>query len=339
VTVDPKAGAPVGSGSGETIIITGTAPIIDQGSTKTGVTITDDYTRNIPTGRTFGGVLESSAGSQGDIYGISMSGATSAENVYIVEGINTTDTAFGGQSTNLPNEFISETEVITGGYNAEVGRATGGIINVVTKSGSNNFRGSVFGYFTPGSFVADAETILREGSSIDTKSDLDYRYDIGAEVGGPIIKDKLWFHVGFNPSFTKSTLTRFVTSLVDKDSDGIPDTNQETGFTERENVASGELPTKLSTYFFTAKINGAINQNNQFQLSAFGNPRSGDSIYLVTRNPANTVIDYEDGAYDVAAKWTSKFNEGKTQVDAVVGFHRSFANQLPKNAAQDVPNV
>jgi len=339
VTVDPKAGAPVGSGAGETIIISGTAPIIDQGSTKTGVTITDDYTRNIPTGRTFGGVLESSAGSQSDIYGISLSGSTSAENVYIVEGINTTDTAYGGLSTNLPNEFISETEVITGGYNAEFGRATGGIVNVVTKSGSNQFKGSVFGYFTPGALVADAKTILREGSSIDTQSNLDYRYDVGAEVGGPIIKDKLWFHVGFNPSFTKSTLTRYVTSLVDKNNDGIPDTNEDTGFTEREQVGQGDIPTKLTTYFFTAKINGAINQNNQFQVSAFGNPRSGDSIYLVTRNPKNTVIDYEDGAYDLSAKWTSKFNEGKTQVDAVVGFHRAFTNQLPQNASQDVPNV
>ncbi|MBA3502386.1 MAG: TonB-dependent receptor, partial [Deltaproteobacteria bacterium] len=340
VTVDPKAGAAAGAGgAGETIIITGTAPIIDQGSTKTGVTITDDYTRNIPTGRTFGGVLESSAGSQGDLYGISMSGATSAENVYIVEGINTTDTAFGGLSSNLPNEFISETEVITGGYNAEFGRATGGIINVITKSGSNQFKGSVFGYFTPGSLVSDAETILREGSAIDTQSNLDYRYDVGAEIGGPIIKDKLWFHVGFNPSFTKSTLTRFVTTLVDKNADGIPDTNESTGFTERENVDSIDLPTSLTTYFFTAKINGAINQNNQFQLSAFGNPRSGDAIYGTLRNPDNTRIDYEDGAYDVAAKWTSKFNEGKTQVDAVVGYHRATTNQNPKNAAQNVPNA
>jgi len=341
VTVDPKAGAPVGTGGGETIIITGSAPIIDQGSTKTGVAITDDYTRNIPTGRTFGGVLGSAAGTQDDIYGVSISGSTSAENVYVVEGINTTDTGFGGLSTNLPNEFISETEVITGGYNAEFGRATGGIVNVVTKSGSNQFRGSVFGYFTPGGLVASAETIEREGGSIDTESNLDYRYDIGAEVGGPIIKDKLWFHVGFNPGSAKTTLTRIVARQIDENQDGVPDINPDTGFTVHEEVASRDITTSLNTYFFTGKINGALNQNNQFQLSAFGNPRSGDAVYLVTRNPSEdtTTIDYEDGAYDVAAKWTSKFNDGKTQVDAVVGFHRGFQNQLPKSAAANVPNA
>src|SRR5215470_6114529 len=173
VTVDSAAAGPEGKPKGEVIEISGSAPIIDQGSTKTGVTLGDDYTRNIPTGRTFGAVLGAVAGAQGDTYGISFAGATSAENTYIVEGINTTDTGFGGLSTNLPNEFISETEVITGGYNAEYGRATGGIVNVVTKQGGNTFHGSVFGYWKPGALVSQAKTIQREGGSIDFHQDLD----------------------------------------------------------------------------------------------------------------------------------------------------------------------
>jgi outer membrane receptor protein involved in Fe transport len=335
VTVDSAAGKP----GGEVIEIRGNAPIIDQGSTKTSVTVTEDYTRNIPTGRTFGGVLGSVAGSQDDIYGTSISGATSAENVYVVEGINTTDTGFGGISSNLPNEFIAETEVITGGYNAEFGRATGGIVNVVTKQGSNQFKGSVFGYVTPGALVADAEVIRREGQSIDSTNNLDYRYDFGAEVGGPIIKDKLWFHVGFNPSIEKRTITRVVKSLRDEDMDGAPDLDEETGLTIRDDVSSRDLSTTTSRYYYTAKINGAINQNNQFQISAFGNPGGGDALLALTRNPANSIMDQEDGAYDLAAKWTSKFNDGKTQIDAVLGFHRGFQNELPKNAQQDLALV
>src|SRR5207237_7591346 len=116
-----------------------------------------------------------------------------------VEGINTTDTAFGGVSTNLPNEFISETEIITGGYNAEFGRATGGIVNVVTKSGSNQFKGSVFGYFTPGALVASAKTVQREGAALDSRSNLNLNYDLGAEVGGPLIKAKRWLHRRLKP--------------------------------------------------------------------------------------------------------------------------------------------
>jgi hypothetical protein len=139
--------------AGETIVIEGRAPLIDQQSTKIGTTITRDITDNVPSGRTFGAVLGAAGGSQDDLYGTSVGGSTSVENTYIVEGINTTDPGFGLLSTNLPNEFIQETEVITGGYNAEYGRSTGGVINVITKSGSNEFHGSVFGYWTPGALV------------------------------------------------------------------------------------------------------------------------------------------------------------------------------------------
>ena len=130
--------------AGETIVIEGRAPLIDQQSTKTGSTITRDYTDNVPTGRTFGAVLGAAGGSQTDLYGTSVGGSTSVENTYIVEGVNTTDPGYGLLSTNLPNEFIQETEVITGGYNAEYGRSTGGIINVVSKSGGNELHGSAF---------------------------------------------------------------------------------------------------------------------------------------------------------------------------------------------------
>lgn len=337
VTVD--SGASAGKPKGEVITISGTAPIVDQGSTKTGLTITDDYTRNLPVGRTFGGVVGAAAGAQRDNYGISFAGATSVENVYVVDGINTTDTAYGGQSSNLPNEFISETEVITGGYNAEYGRATGGIVNVVTKQGSNEFRGSVFGYFQPGAFVTQAKRIQREGGSLSTEANLDFRYDLGAELGGPIIKDKLWFHVGFNPSFTKSTVARIVSTQIDEDGDGLPDVDPDTGFTERREIARSQLPQDAQTYFFTGKINGAVNQNNQFQISVFGSPRNANDIYSVTRNPAQAKYKYADGAYDVAGKWTSKFNEGKTQIDAVLGYHRGFVQESPASADQEVPNV
>ena len=341
VTVD--SGAASGKPKGEVIEITGSAPLIDQGSTKTGITITDDYTRNIPTARTFGGVMGAAAGSQGDAYGISLSGATSLENIYIVEGINTTDSGFGELSSNLPNEFISETEVITGGYNAEFGRATGGIVNVVTKSGSNEFRGSVFGYYRPGALVSDAEVIQREGSSIDTKTDLDYQYDLGAEVGGPIIKDKLWFHVGFNPSIQHSTTQRLIQRQVDENQDGLPDVDPTTGFTLHEELSSRDIPRSAQTYYFTGKINGAIDQNNQFQISVFGNPTGSESTLVhsspVTRNPEQMRWQVDSGAYDVAGKWTSKLAEGKTQIDAVFGYHRNYVNEQPIGAMADTPFV
>jgi len=336
ITVDSTS--TTGKPKGETIEIQGSAPIIDQGSTKLSVTLTEDYTKNVPTGRTFGAVVGGAAGAQSDAYGVSVGGATSAENTYVVEGINTTDTAFGGISSNLPNEFVAETEVITGGYNAEYGRATGGIINVVTKTGSNQFHGSVFANFTPGAFVSSAKTVSREGGSIDSSNGLDYRYDVGAELGGPIIKDKLWFHVGFNPSVVHQTTTRIVQSQVDANNDGVPDVDAN-GFGIHEKVASSDIPATFNTYFFTGKINGAIDQNNQFQLSVFGNPRNATDVFGITRNPAQTRWKYDDGAEDISGKYTSKLNEGKTQIDVVAGYHHGYETDKPFNSAENVPQT
>jgi outer membrane receptor protein involved in Fe transport len=323
----------------EVITIFSPAPIVDQGSTKIGQTITSDYTNNIPTANTFGGVMAVVGGAQKDAYGISFAGATSAENTYVVEGLNTTDTGFGTLSSDLPNEFIQETEVITGGYNAEYGRATGAIVNVVTKSGSNQFHGSVFGHYEPGAFTAAADTIRREGTAIDRVTNQDYRYDLGAELGGPIIKDKLWFHLGFTPTFTRSTTTRIISHNIDDNDDGIPDRDPETGFTRREEVARRNLPSNFQTYFFTGKLTGAISSNHQWQITGWGNPQRADSVFSIVRDPSSARLRTDQGAYDLSAKWTSKFDEGKTQVDAVVGYHNGYNKASPLHPADDVPGV
>jgi hypothetical protein len=75
--------------TGEVIAIRERAPTIDSGSTKQGVTLTQDYIRRVPAGRTYENVLGAGAGSQGDSYGVSFSGSTSVENGYVVDGINT----------------------------------------------------------------------------------------------------------------------------------------------------------------------------------------------------------------------------------------------------------
>lgn len=322
---------------GEVIEIQGRAPVIDQGSTKTGRTITEDYTRNIPSGGTFGAVLGVAAGAQEDLFGTSFGGSTSAENVYIIEGINTTDPAYGLQSTNLPNEFIQETELITGGYTAEHGRSTGGVVNVLTKSGSNELHGSVFTYFTPGVLVADEQSTPEAGSAIDGKEELSYDLAIGAEVGGPIIADKLWFHVGINPNVRALKTHRIIRTMVDVDNDGQPDTD-ENGFPILREVDSSTYDNGSRTIFFTGKLSGAISPEHQGSLSFFGNPSTRELFAppdepnggpTVTGSESATRLHEVLGAWDASAKWTSKLNDNKTQIDAVVGWHRNVDRDYP----------
>src|SRR5262249_8298328 len=111
--------------AGETINITGAAPTIDPTSTRQGITLDEEYTKNIPVpGRTFEAALGAAAGSQNDGYGVAFSGSSSLENQYVVDGINTTSLSLGMVGSPVINDFIQEIEVITGGYDAEYGRAT-----------------------------------------------------------------------------------------------------------------------------------------------------------------------------------------------------------------------
>jgi hypothetical protein len=190
----------------ESVVVTGEAPIVDVTSTTTGSNYTAKIIDKLPVGRNYASIVESQPGVQTD-YGetqgrslaLSVYGATSAENLFIVDGVNTTNVIKGFQGKSLNPEFIQEVEVKTGGYQAEYGRNTGGVINVITKSGGNEFHGDVFGYFNNDSMRSDIEHVTTADFSqtgdvnYGTITDKDTRKDYGADLGGYIIKDHIWF--------------------------------------------------------------------------------------------------------------------------------------------------
>jgi outer membrane receptor protein involved in Fe transport len=333
-----------GKAGGEVVKITDTAPTIDPTSTTQGITIDKNYLKNIPVpGRTFESALGAAAGSQGDGVGISFSGSSSLENQYYVDGVNTTGLTFGTVGSPVINDFIEEIEVITGGYNAEFGRATGGVINVVTKSGSNEFKGSVFGYFQPGIFTFSSERTPTNAASIDAQANVVYDADFGFEMGGPIIKDKLWFYVGFAPAFSKVDITRTVKSQTDCRAlqtngtlsacdtrlaaqggfaDGAADVDPETGFFITKDIDE-EIRSNTSTnYNMLGKINYALNSQNQGQIALQALPGSSKQPGIF--GPQASGFKTSQLTTDLSAKWTSKFNDNKTEVEAVIGWHRDY---------------
>jgi hypothetical protein len=334
---------------GEVITIDSKAPSIDPTSTTQGVTLNQDYTKNIPVpGRTFAAALGAAPGSAGDDLGVSFSGSTSLENQYVVDGVNTTGLTFGTIGTGLINDFIEEIEIITGGYNAEHGRATGGVVNVVTKSGSNEFHGTVFTYITPGAFVADRERTPTEASSIDVEANLAYQADFGFDLGGPIIKDKVWFYVGFAPRLSRTNVDKITKRQTDcrvvqpdgtlsacdpAMGDGTPDEDPSTGFRIYEELDRERRTADSTSYQFVSKINFAVAPEHQGQVTLIGTPLSGQNVG-VRGDPAANTRDYSQLTTDLAAKWTSKFNNNKTEVEAVLGWHRSTTeyNSINDNA-------
>ncbi len=91
---------------------------------------------------------------------------------------------FGSLGNSTPFDFIKEIQVKTGGYEAEYGQSTGGVVNVVTKSGSNNFRGSLFGYARPGALQADFKEYQSTNGTVQIGKN--EQSDAGIEISGPI---------------------------------------------------------------------------------------------------------------------------------------------------------
>jgi outer membrane receptor protein involved in Fe transport len=323
---------------GESITIIQQAPAIDSGSTKQGLKMDKDYVKNVPlAGRTYEGAIGSAAGAQDDGVGVSFSGSTSVENNYVVDGINTTGLTFGTISAPLLSNFVEEIEVITGGYDAEFGRSTGGVVNVVTKSGSNEFHGSTWVNFTSGVLQLTPKGAHEEGSSISAKEDSTYDTDFGFELGGPIVKDRIWFYVGFAPILTGSKVTRIVSTQVDRDNDGNPDVDPATGFPVFEPIDESKFNVAQATYQFTGKLNFAVSPDHQGSVALTGSSFDNHNLNSVDGTAIGTQSKSKGLTTDGVGRWTSKFNNNKTELEGTLGWHRSSNDTTP--IASALPNT
>src|SRR6185503_16610149 len=117
---------------------------------------------------------------------------------FLVDGIDTTDPVTATFGTNFNFDAIQEISFLTGGFDAEYGRATGGVVNVITKSGGNEFSGTADVRYTGDSFT-------EKGEHFDPDAQSNKSLTPGATLGGPIMRDKLWFFLAdeYNNTETK----------------------------------------------------------------------------------------------------------------------------------------
>jgi len=185
-----------GTGDLGEITVTAEAPLLDAKKSSISETITYEFMEDVPTGRTYFDAMQMAAGVAG-AGNVNVHGADDSDNVFLVDGVDTTDNATGGFGLNFSYEAIQEVEMKTGAFEAEYGRATGAIANVVTKSGGNEFHGAIPIYYTNLDLTrhqqADRQTVEPEDQ---------YEIEPGVSVGGPILRDKLWFFASYN-NFTR----------------------------------------------------------------------------------------------------------------------------------------
>ena len=180
------------------VVVSGEKFSIDPTSTTYGGNLNAREFENLPVDRNYQSMIsllpQANASYFGD--GVNIGGATGFENKYFVDGVEVTDPLLGDEGTSLPYNFIKEIEVKTGGYEAEFRSSLGGLINVVTHSGTNELHGSVFGFYTNNHFSRK-----RLIGTLDPAQGDFSNYDVGVSLGGPIIRDELWFFAAYNPTF------------------------------------------------------------------------------------------------------------------------------------------
>ncbi len=208
----------------EAVSVSGTPQTVDLSSTTGGTNYTADVIARLPVDRNYADIVRSNPAvdtdrgdTQGRALALTIYGATSAENLWIVDGVNTTNAFVGMQGKAINNEFIQEVEVKTDGYGAEYGRALGGVINVITKSGGNAFHGDAFFYYDAS--AVSAEQVVTPEDQLQGESRMaDYRrLDFGADLGGYVLKDRLWFfgaydRIDFSGEVSPLADTPFVTT-------------------------------------------------------------------------------------------------------------------------------
>lgn len=226
---------------GEEILVTGDVPLISITASDTSATISGEWIENLPVGRDFSSLVTQAAGANAEddkLSGVSIDGSSGSENTWIVDGIDTTNLQTGVQQKELLTDFVEEVQVKYGGYMPEFRASTGGVINAVTKTGGNEFQGSVHAFYENNDFYGDERPSLVDNRDtqlpeyvVFDEDDYD-RTEPGFTLGGPIVSDRLWFFVGY--------------SREQQDFDRIVDFTDETRHTFHEDADEDFIVANLS---------------------------------------------------------------------------------------------
>ena len=311
----------------EAITVTAEAPLVDVSKTTTGVNVTARQFESWPTARSFQQLTTLAPGvniEMGDSRSNQLAnspnvGASSApENNYIIDGLSTTDARYGTSGTNLTMNFVEEVQVMTGGYSAEFGRSTGGVFNVITKSGGNEFHGDVFGYIADDSWTS--ERIGRQQKGTTFGNDVTDSKDFGVSLGGPIMRDRLWFFGAYNPSRRTVDIGEASPLIGDPATEYDEDTD-----------------------YYAAKLTFALNANHNIIGTAFGDPttQEGWLIRGLTAVPAEAtaaVRKAEIGSRNfnvryngiLTQNWLLEANIGRHERDNTLGPATEIGRTVPR---------
>jgi hypothetical protein len=299
--------------------VTAAAAAVDQSSTAVGQNLSDQLFSQIPVQRGVVGLFYLSPGAADSLGGgaanPSIAGGSALDNLYIADGVNITDSAFGGLGTfsrvygslgtGINTSFIKEVQVKTGGFEPQYGQSQGGIINIITQSGGNEYHGAIYGFARPDAFEATRKQ--RDDFSVNKVGKVlaEEQYDAGVDFGGyvPGLRDKLFFFGSFNPSVRRQ---------IARGAEGSGLLSQ-----------LGDHARRFRTLNYAFKTDYNINSNHTVAFSIFGDPTKTNKSSFNTLNidnaSAQSVLDFGtrnialryNGALTPTWSFSSSFSQGK----------------------------
>ena len=268
------------------ITVSSAAPLLDVKRTTVATTFKSKSLETLPIGRNF---TDAVAFAPGVVTGLgtgagnySIGGSSGLENSYIIDGVNITDSGYGGVGTyslvfgslgtGITTDFLDEVQVKTGAFDAEYGQALGGVITGVVKSGTNAFSGALRAYYT---MWNDGKDVSLPTGATNIEWQDDYVMDAGISAGGPIIKDQLFWFVAYNPVKTKNNFSvqNLENPVYNWNADLIPFYPDVPSFPAA--LTDGTSTTRTNQNY-AAKINWQITPSHRLELTGFGDPSDGD---------------------------------------------------------------
>ncbi len=341
---------------------------IDTTGTATGLILDQDILARLPLSRptakggavrSFESVADLTPGAKHDDFGVSINGTTSPENRYLVDGLAVNDPSYGINGTPLSLHFVKEIRVISGGYMPEYGRATGGVLDVVTRSGSNELHGAAWFDFSPGALEGERMRYLPAGQTIRTDRDVDLIQGFGARLDGPILKDRLFFSggVGFGSTRWRNEQNLYRTRIGSQplvDNTGVPHPEVGNEFEYDENgLPVTELvpgtkevrPAIQRSFQYVAKLTLLAGADDTLELSLFGAPSSSGGNGTWGIDPDTGAVEGGANAYTNSAhrresesngvnlRWSSASASRTLLLDASLGWHHQRAARLPSDGS------
>jgi hypothetical protein len=317
----------------EVVTVTGGGNAVDQATTAISSNLNDQLFNNVPVQRAVSGLFYLAPGASDGLGGgrdnPSISGGSALDNLYVADGVNITDSAFGGigtfsrsygsLGTGINTSFVKEVQVKTAGFEPQYGQSQGGIVNIVTQSGGNEYHGAIYGYATPKSFEAtrkQADDFPRRnpGGKILHQEG----YDAGVDVGGyvPGARNNLFFFGSFNPSVRRDIARGAEANSLNPVDSGL------------RIIRGPEFALRTRTYNYAAKGEWLINQNHQVTLSIFGDPsktnKSSFRGLAIDNTTADSILDY--GTRNIALRYNGTWSPTLT-FNASLGLGRSRFNE------------